>query len=473
MYSLIGPRWRKLGLAASLAAYFTYFSWDGLKARFAVDEPMNMYAYWHLTPVQFLLSHFTLWRGVYRPMGGMFYLPLLYAFGWNPVPYHVVLLLILLGAALLVYRFAGLLGSGEVAAALAALVACYHAGLSMLYYNTAFIYDALCGFFYLAAFVFYARIRARGRLLSARETAAFLGLYLCALNSKEMAVTLPVMLLAYEWFYRERPRWPWHRGPGRVILLAAALNAAFIFGRMFAPNALAHDPGYRVVLSRERLADFQNRAFADLFLRWHYFDWQTVLVFWAAVTYLAWRRNRPALRFCWCFIVVTPLPIEFLLGRAGACLYVPLFGWAVFASIVFCDVVRAAAEFGAREPLLRYLGRSGVSALLIGAGVFLWARDNRHLENSFVKPVIPQFGQQTWETMQQLQALDPRVAPGSRVVFLDDPFGNFDMAFLAELWFRDRTVTVGLNRLAPLSPDEIAAANHVFTFENGKLVQLR
>jgi len=95
------------------------------------------------------------------------------------------------------------------------------------------------------------------------------------------------------------------------------------------------------------------------------------------------------------------------------------------------------------------------------------------LEDSFVKPAIPQLGQTTWEVMQQLQALNPRVEPGSRVVFLDDPFGTFDMAFLAELWFRDRSVSVSLNRRAPLSPAEIAAADHVFTFENRKLVQVR
>jgi len=473
VYSLIGPRWRKLSLAVSLAAYFTYFSWYGLTAHFAPDEPMNMYFYWHPRPLQFWLSHLTVWRGVYRPMGGVFYLPLFYAFGWNPVPYHAALLLLLLAGVFLVCRFARLLGCGELTAALAALIVCYHAGLSLLYYDTAFVYDALCGFFYLAAFVFYVRIRARDRLLSFRETAIFLGLYLCALNSKEMAVTLPAVLLAYEWIYRGPPRWTWLRGPGRVIVLAAALNAAYIYGRVFAPNALAGDPGYRVVFSRQRLADFQNRTLRDLFLGWNSFDSHTVLIVWAAVTYLAWRRNRPALRFCWFYILLTPLPIEFLPGRGGACLYIPLFGWAVFASIVFRDVVRAAAAFGAREPLLRPLGRSRVSALLIATGLFLWARDNRRLEDSFVKPAIPQLGCETWEVMQQLQSLGPRVEPGSRVVFLDDPLGTYDMAFLAELWFRDRSVSVSLNRREPLPPAEIAAADHVFTFEDRKLVQLR
>ncbi len=90
----------------------------------------------------------------------------------------------------LVYRLARLLGASEWAACLAALVACYHAGLANLYYNTAFVYDALCGCFFLAALVYYCGIRRRGRLLSIGQLAIFATLVLCAMNSKEMALTL-------------------------------------------------------------------------------------------------------------------------------------------------------------------------------------------------------------------------------------------------------------------------------------------
>ena len=36
-----------------------------------------------------------------------------------------------------------------------------------------FIFDILCFTFYMAAFLYYARIRSRGRLLRAHETAAW------------------------------------------------------------------------------------------------------------------------------------------------------------------------------------------------------------------------------------------------------------------------------------------------------------
>src|ERR1035441_3071266 len=194
-------RWRKLAFALFTLAYFLYFNWDGLWVRFAADDMQNMAFYWRLAPVRVLLGRFVPWCGSYRPMAGLFYLPLLKGFGLNPLPYHAVMLAILLGNLYLMYRFALRVGCGELQAGLATLIVAYHAGLSMLYYNTAFIYDVLCFSFYMGAFLCYARVRARGRLLRGGETALVMGLYLCALDSKEMALTLPIVLLAYEWIY--------------------------------------------------------------------------------------------------------------------------------------------------------------------------------------------------------------------------------------------------------------------------------
>jgi hypothetical protein len=195
-----GP-WRRLAFVLLTLTYFLYFNWDGLRARFAADDMMNMVLYWRMKPLRLLLNLFMPWRGAYRPIGSLFYLPLLQLFGLNPLPYHAAMLAILLANLYLVYRFARRLGCGELQSGLAALIVAYHAGLSMLYYSTAFIYDVLCFSFYMSAFLCYARVRAQGRLLRGRETALVMGLYLCALNSKEMALTLPMVLLAYEFLY--------------------------------------------------------------------------------------------------------------------------------------------------------------------------------------------------------------------------------------------------------------------------------
>ena len=75
--------------------------------------------------------------------------------------------------------------------------------------------------------------------------------------------------------------------------------------------------------------------------------------------------------------------------------------------------------------------------------------------------------------LDEFRALNPHVRPGSKVAFLDDPFHSWDMLFLAELWFRDRSVDIHVERHGPLTPEELAKVDYIFTFRNGKLVELK
>ena len=461
-----------------LLAWFAFFCWDAVPVHFAPDDMMNMAYYLRVTPLQMLVTQFVPWRGPYRPLAGLFYVPLLTAFGLNPAPFHLVLLAVVLANVFLVYRFARLLGSGELAAAVAALLVSYHAGLSVLYFQTSFVFDVLCCFFYFAALVWYVRIRARGRMPDWRQTTVFLALYLAALNSKEMAVTLPLILLAYEWFYGKVPRAPrraarWLLGPGRTTLAAAALTLPYIYGKALRPNALIDNPAYRPELSMARLIDFQVQSWSDILEHWNLFGWQSVLVFWLVLTYLAWRCDRPLLRFCWFFFLVTPLPIEFLVARVGACLAIPYCGLAIFAGVAFIDGARHAADFLGTERWFRRFRPETLFAALCLLGVFFWAEQNHRVKQWLVKPAMDDLGRGTWDVITQLRLLHPQVRPHSTVVFQNDPFTGFDMAFIAEAWFRDRSLDIRLPRLSPLSPRELANAPYVFTFERGKLVQVR
>jgi hypothetical protein len=470
-------RWRKPAFAVLILTYFLYFNWNGLWTRFAADDMMNMALYWRLAPVRVLLARFLPWCGAYRPMAGLFYLPLFKWFGLNPLPYHAVMLAILLGNLYLMYRFARRIGCGELQAGLATLIVAYHAGLSMLYYNTAFIYDVLCFSFYMGAFLCYARVRAQGRLLRGGETALVMGLYLCALNSKEMALTLPIVLLAYEWIYHRPPVWnlreiaTWLRGPGRVVLYCVALNLVYLYGKAFGPDAMMQMAAYRPELSLHRLFAFETTAMGDLFMKWDTFTWRSVLVMWAAVAYLAWRRPSPVLRFCWIFLMLTPLPLAVLEGRGAACLYIPLAGWAAFAAAVLTDIARAVARFLAEEPILRRAGYAGLFTAILCVSFSFWAKQNDYLRREFIRGAMANLGKQTGDTIQQLRALNPRVKSRTEVAFLNDPFDGWDMLFIAELWFRDRSLRFHLQRKVPLLPEELARMT-VFDFQDGRLVQV-
>jgi hypothetical protein len=329
----------------------------------------------------------------------------------------------------------------------------------------------------MGAFLCYARVRAQGRLLRGGETALAIGLYLCALNSKEMALTLPLMLLAYEFLYhRTAVRTPreigqWLLGPGRVMLYGVALNLVFLYGKAFGSDAMLQAQGYQAALSLHRVFVFERAAMDDLLLAWGTFSWRGVVAVWLVLAYLAWRRPRPVLRFCWVFLMLTPLPLAALEGRHAACLYIPLAGWAVFASVVLTDVAAAASRFLAEEPIFRRAGYARLFAAILCASFFFWARENDRLKRTSARDAMADVGRLTGATLVKLRTLNPRVKPGTHVAFLNDPFDGWDMLFIAELWFRDASLQFHLQRKVPLPLEELAKMT-VFDFQDGRLVQL-
>ncbi len=472
-------RWAKIASAVLLSAYFLCFAWDGLGARWAEDDMGNLYTAWKPGPWQLLLAQFRPWHGDYRPMGGAFYAVLFTMFGLNPLPYRVAILLLLGINLWLVYRLARVLGCDELRSVVAVILAAYHSGLGSLHYNTDVIYDILCFTFYLGALLYYASIRRRGRLLGGWESAAFFGLFLCALNAKEMALTLPLVLLAYEAFYHRPAAWSWSEarawllGPGRLALCAVPLNLLYLYGKKFGPDAMMKMPAYRPVFRLGRLVTFQTTCIGDFLFRAAPVGTLGLLFTWTLLTWLAWRYNRPVLRFCWAFLIVAPLPIEFLEGRYQACLYIPFAALAVFAATALVDAADAAARFLDGLPILRRWGRGIPLAVLLIAALLPYVRINWRIRNTFVHRAMVLQGPLTWKVIQQFRAVKPKVPPGSSVLILDDPFHSPDELYIASLCLGDRSITVRLQTLDHLPPEEIAKRPHVLAYQDGELAQIR
>ena len=52
-----------------------WFNWGSLRVRFALDDLANLRHYFEIPVAQLVLSNFLPWRGDYRPLGALFYLP--------------------------------------------------------------------------------------------------------------------------------------------------------------------------------------------------------------------------------------------------------------------------------------------------------------------------------------------------------------------------------------------------------------
>ena len=463
---VVSSRLQRGAVAAFVAAWFLWFAWDGLLAGFAPDDMMNLHGYWEQGPWRAVYSQFLVGSNAYRPLGALFYLPLFTLFGLDPLPFRAVILALLAANVWLLYRVARVLGASATASVLAAVVICYHGGMADLHYSTAVVYDVLCFFFYWCAFLCYVRYRRERRRWGAGEWAAFLGLYLCALNAKEMAVTLPAVLLAWEWLYGS-PR------DFRPASAAALLTVVSIAGKIFGADPLMAQEAYRPALTATRFFENSSLFLNQFFYGGAFFTTPRTLLLWAATFWLAWRRPRPVLRFAWLFLLLSPLPIVFLKGRVHACLYLPLAGWAIFLAVAFEDVARGLAGWLEGEPLIGRAGRRALFAALVALALVplgrLTLREKRRLA-----PEVAQNGALTAAVIRQFREADPWVAPGSRVLLIDDPFHDWDAKFIGELWFRDRSVSVTLQNKAQLS--EQAAAKEmqaVFRFEPGRLVRVR
>ena len=140
--------------------------------------------------------------GYYRPLITLSYMVDLSVGGDRPAWFHVANVLWHLGCVLLVWRLAlRLLADSPVAAWAAALVFAVHPIHTESVTWIAGRTDVICAFFYLSAMLLQISSGRRPLIF----TAFALSAYGAALLSKEMAVSLPVVLLFYYLLVERRP----------------------------------------------------------------------------------------------------------------------------------------------------------------------------------------------------------------------------------------------------------------------------
>ncbi|MBZ5632921.1 MAG: hypothetical protein LAO55_07300 [Acidobacteriia bacterium] len=418
---------------------------------------MNIYRVWDPPLWKVGLAQLMFWSDFIRPMSAIYYLPLFKVAGFNPIPYNVVRLLLLLANTAIFYYLARSLSRSRWVATLAAVPIAYHAGLAYLAYSGSFIYDILCGGFYFAALLYYVRLRRSETPLRIPHFCVFLGLYICALNSKEMAVTFPVVVLAYELLFKGRNA---RFGP---VLIAAAVTAIFILGKT-GHGSLTDMEAYRPVFTWARFAESNTRYLNTIF----YTDWftmQRVLLVWAVVLFAGVRQLRlsrpdPRWLFLWVWVVVTPLPITFLPDRGGAMLYIVLAGWAMLAVLS----LRGLARRIARDIVFKGIPRKATMLVALAGCVAAYVHETQRKDRPSMSYELAN-GQDTRQLVDEFKRINIRPAAGSRILFLNHPFpNNWVTFFVATLVWQDRSLDIQLQKQVHLSPKEIEGMDYIFDF---------
>jgi len=490
---------------AILIAYFLHFALPARHGGFRDDEMMNLWTYWYLGAVQSLVALARFWTSYYRPGGALYYLPLYHFFGLNPLPYRIVQISILVLSIPIAYYLARLLTSSRSVAFLAVLAFCYHPYVANLVFVGAFIYDALCGLFYLAALTYYVHLREQDACLRPAQLFIFLLLYVLALDSKEMAVTLPVIILIYE--FLKAPRWAdckaflrWSVCYTMPSLVAGAVTAIYVYGKVYGTGSLIRLDPYRPRYSWHQFVASNAKFLNELFFAKNAISLKTFWILWVAVfIYAAFRRDR-MVRLMAVWVVIVPLPIAFLFPiRGGGCLYLLLFGWAMIFAKVACDLIalisspfmfpdqRVAVDRkteamsethdgGAAEdaPILGILRATAgktpgwtvrivlVSVLAVSFALFT-DRENRRLRTV---PNLLGVGEKVSHVIAAFDSLNLRPAPHSTVVLKVDEqlFQNkWHPLFIASLVWNDHSLQIGIDKLNKLTPEQLAKVDYIIS----------
>jgi len=483
---------------AVLIAYFLYFALPASRGGFREDEMMNMGICWTAGALKSLLANIVFWKlfvfpgtalydlplYLYRPGGALYYLPLYRFFDLDPLPYRIVQITILAASVPVVYYLSRRLASSRSIAFLTVLALCYHPRLASLVFVGAYIYDLLCGFFYFAAMAYYIHIRNREVSLQPTQLLGFLALYICALNCKEMAVTLPVIVLIYELL--KSHRWPdskaflhWIRSYAAPSLIAGLLTVFYVYGKLHGTGSLASLGPYRPKYSWDNFTGSNANFVGQLLVAGHTITPTTLLLLWALVFIYAFARQERTLQLMAFWVVIVPLPLAFIFPvRGDASLYLLLFGWAmIFATVIF-DLVTliwkfsvfvgnrvsgatgATVDDGSRKITLR--GVRIVATLLAAFALAAFTQ----LENQRLR--IPYFivGEKTSHVIHTFRSLDLRPPHRSRILLLlkENLFQNkWNVFFIASLVWNDHSLRIWVENINELTPQQQANVDYIIS----------
>ena len=151
-------------------------------------------------PAFFNHSYFSVASGEssYRPVATLSYYLIYAVAGLNPFWYHLFSLFLHVSNVILIYLLAGLILKNRLTALMAAILFACHPALTEAVDCISYNEDLLAAFFYISALIFYLKLRSTEPNPSFKYYTLSLFFFLLGLFSKEMAITLPAVILLYD-----------------------------------------------------------------------------------------------------------------------------------------------------------------------------------------------------------------------------------------------------------------------------------
>ena len=433
-----------------------YFGSSGIHAYFSGDDLMNLHGYWSKPPMELLKGNLLYYSASYRPLGGLFYVGLYSLFGLNPLPFRIVCMALFFLNLLLGFRLLNTLTSSLEMALLATLFFAHHAGYADFYQNTGVIFDLLCFTFYCAGLELYIAARKDGRPVSATRFLAIVLAFLCALNSKEMAVSFPVVILLYEIII--------HKSLANIgkALLLALMVVPYLFLKLSADSLFSTISDYKITLT---LAQYtaNNLHYHNLlfYLKNSVLTPGLLLGLLLGLLALAGLLRSKLMLFAMAFLLVTPLPIIFISPRGSTFVYyIPLVGYSLYAASALLQLRGKCFQ---SMPDSAHRTMQAITFCLAFLLLF-----NLHAGNIIAEVEDARLRQ----TAFQLRALNLKAKGEGRLLFLKDSFEKEDwsLLYICRLLYNNPALEVDRIKRMTETPTaaEEQAYMYVLTHDGGK-----
>lgn len=392
---------RKQALIFWLALITLFFAFAGraLTAHFSADDTNALHTYWTMGWQGLLKANVLFFSPAFRPMGGLFYFTLYSLFGLEITVFRIACFAFILCNIVLLYMASREITRDAFIAAAATALGSVHPSLQLIWYSNGTIFDVLCYTFYYAALIFYLRGKAEPLVLI---------LFAAALNSKEMAISLPAVCLIHEYFTKWR-RW-------RLLALMALMTIAYVVGKN--SGALAASASYHPVLTYARYMDTSRSLLGNVFLI--PFSNPMVLALYILIAlHLAYTRSRE-MTMAAVIAILGFVPLNFITPREPFVVYLPLGGWALYAALTM-------RQLRIRGPALAV----GALAIALAANV------------AYIGKLGDPIGAQApmGRLVHSIRTIKERPRPGSCLLFTADPFfPDWDTWFLGKIYFNDHSL---------------------------------
>ena len=440
----------------SVLCYFFWFSGRGLRADITHDDLMNIYKSWSLPLGQHVWDTIAFFKysESFRPLGSLFYRLLFESFGMHALPYRAACYGLLLLNLWLAYCVVRRLAHSREVAVVSIVLFAYHRWFVALYVNTGLCYDLLCFCFYMAALLYY--LKHRHPSWSQVFTWSFL--YVLCLDSKELGVTLPVMICVYELLRRKPSQWKeWIVSDCRIPISGIAINILFIFGRVYARNGLSTVGGYRPAYLPNVYLARAHHFLSEAFFNPHWLTPIAAALFFAALVAAAiWSRWLP-LRFAVAWMPFAILPVAFIPERGLDSATIPSLAFTMAIAISIVEVSRRLMRFAERP------------AALFAALLLLMFAVNQEMGAINYSECF-QEGKLIRSVYEQLVFTQPVFPPASKILFVHDPFQEmpWSSAFIVYLHTKDPSIRI--YRPGRMPEESQRDFNFVFSYEENRLV---